>query len=998
MRKIFVSILIFILLAVVVSAAGPLTILGPHYATAGDNLVCGILADETIDPATITFVFNRTSAGQEYASVVSEVACSAVNCQRGDTYECALKVSGVVVNVSNEITINNWKPDSFVINISDVEPTTYEDIVCRIQTPSLENEGELLTYNFTWYEKRIVGADWEEFDSSLTVSSASTLTVPNANTSFGQMWKCEVFVSDGIDSVYAKSGTAIVHEDSPRAATNSSQWFVPFGRYDATVIETADTGRDYHLMAIMSVLNNTDFSVIHEAECDYGECGDTVVTLYNATTAVPEISLGGVKSYGWIDDIPAGIWTYSFNPQNSVQYFPLRSNDSFFHSPYHSYPFMVKDFKNGRCLGGMGKDPAKNDTCRASWIMNMKGAVGSSADLWSQWCSQEYSYEVPCKSTGDIVVQTYMQSIECENVTGIYLYPSNVNWELDKMYNMTVYARQRDGTSIDVGDNATLESLNPDILLQNTTNHTEFHSISVDSAIIIGRYCGYGNVSTVNVTGDIFEWITRDCNRMTWEPWIKNHWNGTFDGLVVNSVNNHFIEDTHELISNIIGTNGNIPEGYPLLKPYVTNVFVPSNYNGGGVFGKVKQLWGHEGMVIDRSGGDVPGFFACTPDDTDKAFCRLFADCGGVGCCVYENSCYADGYTFDIDSDNVTEICVVNSPGKWVEPFSGSTNDCGDTMNYTCSQDGDLYDVLKYDYLNSTPADSSSLFCVPQYNITGDGKTYYNWSNHTGPIISYHTYQDLSWVKETCGDNFDNDCDAFSQFTETANVYDYTKYSVLTDEYDVYPDVDAFDPDCFGNLTIRVIDADTLENISGAIIEISITNQYHTDEMFENRTSDVNGISEFMLIPATTYKIIAYADNYATGTVHQKIEYVDNTEIVISLQGSPCLSDCSRQDNPSWCDKTCDGVNGCLFDQSVILNMSEYLDGVPVGATERFLYSDDSYNYTVTACEGSAVLYNLTEEVEADIKCDGHVALVDLITNYEGTGAKVVLVTCKKDE
>jgi hypothetical protein len=63
-------------------------------------------------------------------------------------------------------------------------------------------------------------------------------------------------------------------------------------------------------------------------------------------------------------------------------------------------------------------------------------------------------------------------------------------------------------------------------------------------------------------------------------------------------------------------------------------------------------------------------YYACQPNDSDKACCEH------DNMCVYNGVCYDEGTEVDVDSDGYKEKCVRGSNGKWIEIDCLSNSDC----------------------------------------------------------------------------------------------------------------------------------------------------------------------------------------------------------------------------------------------------------------------------------------------------------------------------------
>ncbi len=96
---------------------------------------------------------------------------------------------------SSEISIRNRPPGAPAVAINPTPPTTNDDLTCSVVTPSVDADGDVSTYTFTWLKNG--GA-----------SGVATAVVPTSATGAGEQWTCVVTPHDGIEPGIA--GTADV--------------------------------------------------------------------------------------------------------------------------------------------------------------------------------------------------------------------------------------------------------------------------------------------------------------------------------------------------------------------------------------------------------------------------------------------------------------------------------------------------------------------------------------------------------------------------------------------------------------------------------------------------------------------------------------------------------------------------------------------------------------------------------------------------------------------
>jgi len=78
------------------------------------------------------------------------------------------------------ITISNSPPSAPVIDVTPDFPVTTDDLVCIIITPSIDPDGDPVTYTYEWYKNDILQPAY------------TTNTLPASATTVGDVWKCVV--------------------------------------------------------------------------------------------------------------------------------------------------------------------------------------------------------------------------------------------------------------------------------------------------------------------------------------------------------------------------------------------------------------------------------------------------------------------------------------------------------------------------------------------------------------------------------------------------------------------------------------------------------------------------------------------------------------------------------------------------------------------------------------------------------------------------------------
>jgi hypothetical protein len=117
---------------------------------------------------------------------------------------------------SPTITIDNTAPDAPVIVITPSAPEPADNLVCDIDTASVDIDGDAVTYEYGWYQNG-------------TVTAYTTNVVSSLDTAHGDTWECVVRAYDGEDySTEARTSVSITDISPP----------------DAPIIDTPDPYRN----------------------------------------------------------------------------------------------------------------------------------------------------------------------------------------------------------------------------------------------------------------------------------------------------------------------------------------------------------------------------------------------------------------------------------------------------------------------------------------------------------------------------------------------------------------------------------------------------------------------------------------------------------------------------------------------------------------------------------------------------------------------------------
>lgn len=110
------------------------------------------------------------------------------------------------------VTVENTPPTAPGVTISPARPTTTDDLLCAVSTPSTDADGDPITYTFAW---TVDGVDYpaDTPDTGIVWVGPGTTTwpgdtVPAEDAALGSTWVCTVTPDDGDD--LGPSGSATV--------------------------------------------------------------------------------------------------------------------------------------------------------------------------------------------------------------------------------------------------------------------------------------------------------------------------------------------------------------------------------------------------------------------------------------------------------------------------------------------------------------------------------------------------------------------------------------------------------------------------------------------------------------------------------------------------------------------------------------------------------------------------------------------------------------------
>jgi hypothetical protein len=178
--------------------------LSPGSVYTDDSLVASAVStDADGDSVSIDYAWYVDSSG---IAAAGNTVSGATWFDKGQqVYVVATPDDGDVVGSSRSsstVTVLNSPPTSPSVIITPTEPVAGDDdLLCEIVTESIDDDGDLITYGWTW---RVNGAT----HGGMQIDSATSSLVPGSETDDAETWQCAATPDDGDDE--GSAGTASV--------------------------------------------------------------------------------------------------------------------------------------------------------------------------------------------------------------------------------------------------------------------------------------------------------------------------------------------------------------------------------------------------------------------------------------------------------------------------------------------------------------------------------------------------------------------------------------------------------------------------------------------------------------------------------------------------------------------------------------------------------------------------------------------------------------------
>jgi len=173
----------------------------PWVPTTTSNLACIIdvpSVDDEDDEVTYSYRWERDG---EDAGEDPNVESSATT--KHEVWTCFVTPTDGIqagTTVTASVTVDNTAPTQPGVTIQPGSPSSEEDLVCNVTTPSEDADGDDITYTYAW-------------ELNGNSAGGSDQTIPSNNTQNNDEWKCIVTPEDDEEEGATGSDTVEVHFD-----------------------------------------------------------------------------------------------------------------------------------------------------------------------------------------------------------------------------------------------------------------------------------------------------------------------------------------------------------------------------------------------------------------------------------------------------------------------------------------------------------------------------------------------------------------------------------------------------------------------------------------------------------------------------------------------------------------------------------------------------------------------------------------------------------------
>jgi hypothetical protein len=186
----------------------PSVVLAPASAAAGEPLTCDARAperDADQEPITLRYRWLRNDKPEAFAEGSPNLPGGVL--RRGEKWRCeawAFDGTAESARAGAELVVRNTPPTAPQVAIEPEKPHRGDDLYCRISTPSVDADGDSVSYTYAWTENDRPVAPGQE-----------PARIDGVKVSKGRRWKCTATPSDGTAAGTPASALAVVANSPP---------------------------------------------------------------------------------------------------------------------------------------------------------------------------------------------------------------------------------------------------------------------------------------------------------------------------------------------------------------------------------------------------------------------------------------------------------------------------------------------------------------------------------------------------------------------------------------------------------------------------------------------------------------------------------------------------------------------------------------------------------------------------------------------------------------
>lgn len=137
---------------------------------------------------------------------------------KGDTVSLAVTADDGADTTTEtvEVTVQNRPPGAPEISINPTDPGSDDDLICTIDTPATDADGDELSYSVTWF---VDGTEWGGATGTTTWAGD---TISGSDTKDEEEWVCFATAFDGAESGPDAESASVVVNDLPAVGFESS--------------------------------------------------------------------------------------------------------------------------------------------------------------------------------------------------------------------------------------------------------------------------------------------------------------------------------------------------------------------------------------------------------------------------------------------------------------------------------------------------------------------------------------------------------------------------------------------------------------------------------------------------------------------------------------------------------------------------------------------------------------------------------------------------------